>query len=293
MYIWFNLFSTLLRLSTDLGEFQASLYFESQIIAYQVYILKIFIFLWILFSGTSLYSQIKVFKNVECEKSNLVDSLTLDELFYAAYNESICNLDKYISRTVQADSLSSLRIDIPSNIKSEFIVALACFPEIRDKRLEFRYKKIKGTMNARPDVMNILRTKSNRRYVILINNNMGKHKGISLETLSPAARLGWYGHEVAHLQSYQMMNNLQMLIFSLRYISSIKYLQKVERFTDFLAIERGLLFYIFESGRYLSNYENASVAYKKFNVFNSLTIDEYKCLWYKYQSVKFIKEGCK
>lgn len=254
--------------------------------------MKTVIFLCVLLISTAIYSQTHRIKDIVCEKSDLVDSLTLDELFFAAYYESMHNLDSCINMIAKADSLTSRRIPIPPIIKDEFIVALNCFPDIRSKRLDFKYKKIKGTMNARPDFLNIIRSKANRKYVVLFNNNKGRNKGIPLEELSSAARLGWYGHEVAHLQSYQMMSNVQMLLFSLRYITSINYVKKAERFTDYLAIEHGLIFQIYESGKYLSTYGNVTNAYKKLNVFNSLTLEEYMCLWYMLNFKNFIKEEC-
>lgn len=251
---------------------------------------KVILF-WMLLSSTSALSQVDVIKDIVCEENDDVDSLTLYELFFSAYDKSMRNLDECVANIVKTDSLTSQRISIPQNIKAEFIVALNCFPDIKSKRLNFKYKTIKGTMNARPDVLNIIRSKPNRRYVVLINNNKGRYKGVPLEELSPAARLGWYGHEVAHLQSYQMMNNLQMILFSIRYITSINYVKKAERFTDCLAIEHGLIFQIYESGKYLSIYGNVTNAYKKLNVFNSLTLDEYMCLWYMFKFKSLINEG--
>lgn len=252
---------------------------------------KVILF-WMLLSSTSALSQVDVIKDIVCEGSDDVDSLTLYKLFFSSYDESMRNLVEYVANIVKTDSLTGQRISIPQNIKAEFIVALNCFPDIKSKRLNFKYKTIKGTMNARPDVLNIIRSKPNRRYVVLINNNKGRKKGIPLEALSPAARLGWYGHEVAHLQSYQMMNNLQLILFSIRYITSINYVKKAERFTDYLAIEHGLIFQIYESGKHLSTYGNVTNAYKKLNVFNSLTLDEYMCLWYMFKFKSLIKEGC-
>lgn len=254
--------------------------------------MRIVFLCWILLNSILAFPQTRIIKEVVCDDSDSVDSIALDKLFYAAYDQSMRNLDSCISELIKADSLTGQIISIPLNIKAELIVALTCFPDIRSKRLEIKYKAIKGTMNARPDLLNIFRKKSNRKYLILINNNKGRNKGIPMEDMSSAARLGWYGHEIAHLQSYQMMNNLQMLLFTIRYISSVNYIRRAERFTDYLAIERGLLFQIFESGKYLSTYGNASNSYKRVNVFNSLSLDEYMCLWYKFKSVDLIKREC-
>jgi len=254
--------------------------------------MRIVFLFWILFTSASTFSQTHRIIDIVCERNDLVDSLTLDELFFEAYYESMRNLDSCINMIAKSDSITSQRILIPPNIKDEFVVALNCFPDIRSKRLNFKYKKIKGTMNARPDFLNIIRSKANRKYVVLINNNKGRNKGIPLEELTPSARLGWYGHEVAHMQSYQMMSNLQMLLFSIRYITSVNYVKKAERFTDYLAIEHGLIFQIYESGKYLSTYGNITNAYKKLNVFNSLSLNEYMCLWYKSNFKSFIKEEC-
>ncbi len=250
------------------------------------------IFLFLL-SCTTVLSQTRIIKDVVCETIDTADILVRNELFFKAYHESMLNLDECIGKLSEADSLTLKQIPLPISIKDEFVVALALFPDIRDKNLKFKYKKIRGTMNARPDFFNIIRSKSNRKYIVLINNNKGRYKGIPLEDLTPGARLGWYGHEIAHLQSYQMMSNVQMILFTIRYLTSVKYVKKAERFTDFLAIERGLVFQIYESGKYLAKYGNVTKAYKKMNVFNSLTLDEYICLWHMLGFRNFINDECK
>lgn len=254
-------------------------------------IIKLAISFWVLFIGIDAFSQTRLIKEVTCDDSDLPDSLVLDDLFKSAYNESKLNLDRYISEIVRVDSHLFHEIEMHTEIKPEFYIALSCFPEIENKQFDFRYKRIKGTMNARPDVLNLFRNRANRKYLILINNNKGHHKGVPPDELSRGAMLGWYGHELAHLQTFQMMSNLQIILFILRYVTSVVYVKKVERFTDYIAIERGLVFPIYESGQYLATYGNVTNSYKKMNVFNSLSLDEYKCLWYKLRDKTLLKSG--
>lgn len=228
------------------------------------------------------YSQNAVIKAVECDNTYTGDSLVLKEMFDSAYKESTMStliMDKCNGGFAVRDD----KYIIPDEIKEAALCALVYYPELSEYRLVFKYRNIIGTVNARPDVMNLFRKRTNRKFILLINNNKGEERGLSMLQIPFNAKVGWFGHEFAHVYTYHLMNNLQSLIFSIRYISSGKYAKKVERYTDLIAIQRGFLFQLYEGDNYLRNNTEITKKYKKRTLYNALTLKEYMCLWYHYR----------
>jgi hypothetical protein len=139
-------------------------------------------------------------------------------------------------------------------------------------------------MNSRPSPVNIFRKKANRRYTIIVNNNLGKYKCLPFEALSFNIKVGWLGHELAHTCEYETMNNWQTILFSIKYISSKKFVRRVERFTDVLTIKHGLAFPLYDGIDYLLKDSEIDEKYRKYAITNSLSLNEIKCLWLRYNS---------
>jgi hypothetical protein len=164
-------------------------------------------------------------------------------------------------------------------IRSDIISALSYYPELAHLHLRFSYKPIRQTMNSRPSPINVFKKKANRRYTIIVNNNLGKHKGLPFEELSFNIKVGWLGHELAHTCEYETMNTGKTLLFSLKYICSKKFVRKVERYTDFLTIKHGLAFPLYDGVDYLLESKDIDEKYSEQIIFNSLSLEEIKCLW--------------
>ncbi len=232
------------------------------------------------------FAQSGIIKETVCEP--VIDSAALTELFFRAYDENKFTKSDYIASTPVPKAITSGKHGIPVNYMRDVILALSFFPELADSRIVFKYGKIKGTMNARPDVLNLFRHPSNRKYFLVINNNKGKYKGVNLDSLSVNARIGWFGHELAHIYTYYLMNNYQTLLFSIKYMTSTAYVRKAERYTNYLAINHGLTFAIYEGEKYLLQDMLVQDQYKKRTIDRSLSLNEYKCLWLQFM-LRFIK----
>lgn len=227
-------------------------------------------------------SQNSVFKAVECDNTSNIDSLTLKEMFDSAYNESKAST-MIMNKCKDGFAIRDEKYIIPDEVKEVVLCALAYYPELTDYKLVFKYRDIIGTVNARPDILNLFRKRIDRKFILLINNNEGEERGLTMSQISFNAKVGWFSHEFAHVYTYHLMNNLQTLIFSIRYISSEKYAKKVERYTDLIAIKRGFLFQLFEGDNCLLNDTKISNKYKKRTLYHALTLNEYMCLWYHYR----------
>jgi len=164
-------------------------------------------------------------------------------------------------------------------VRLDMLSALKYYPELMNVKIKFKYKSIKQTMNTRPSPLNIIRSKAHRHYAILVNDNRGKEKGLDFEKLSFNIKVGWLGHELAHICEYESTSNLGIFWFALRYVTSKDYIRKVERNTDLLTIQHGLAFPLYEGIVYLTANDEISEKYKKYARDNSLSLSEIRCFW--------------
>ena len=137
--------------------------------------------------------------------------------------------------------------NIPDSLKLPFYVALSYYPELHQSKIKIEARILFTTMEARPANSSVFRRAKNRTYNIYINNRKGKTKGINLAKLSFNSRVGFFGHELAHLLSYQFKNSFQLVGMGAKYIFSKKYKRYTERETDLETIRRGLGFALYES----------------------------------------------
>lgn len=136
---------------------------------------------------------------------------------------------------------------VPDSLKLPFYVALSYYPELYKSKIKIEARILFTTMEARPGNTSVFRWAKNRTYNIYINNRKGKTKGVNLSKLNFNSRVGFFGHELAHLLSYQFKNSFQLIGMGAKYIFSRKYKRYVERETDMETIRRGLGFALYES----------------------------------------------
>lgn len=250
-------------------------------------------FFWIvlfIFSGHCI-AQKGVILETSCFNSDNIDSSALKEQFLEEMERDVVTLDDYLRCKDSIHEIINIKNDVPENIKPEFLLALMYFPEISDKEIIVKYRSIRGTMNARPGMMNLFRRRSERRYILLINDNEGKHKGLQLEDITFNARVGWFGHEFAHLNTYQQMSNLGTIVFTVKYLISNKFKRKVERYTNLVAIKKGLTFQIYQGEQFILMNTALSDTYRKTTIYRALTYMEYICLWNLYNKSSYFRSA--
>lgn len=170
------------------------------------------------------------------------------------------------------------------SISSELLTALCFYPEMSHLRIRITCKAIKQTMNSRPSPLNIFRTKPNRVYKLIVNNNKGKCIALKFNELSFNIKVGWLGHELAHICEYEKMTTLQTIGFALKYVISKKYVRMVERNTDLITVRHGLAFPLYEGTGFLLRNTEISAKYREFAIANGLSLSEIKCFWCSMQN---------
>ncbi|ULC58410.1 hypothetical protein MBM09_10800 [Flaviramulus sp. BrNp1-15] len=154
---------------------------------------------------------------------------------------------------------------VPNSIKTEVKKALSYFPELKNTKIEFRFKKNikKSTMQARPKFSSFFKKKRNRAYVILISKTFKISDKKFLTTQVPSDILtGWIGHELGHIIDYQNRSKLNLVQFGFKYLFSKKHITEAERAADTYAVEHGMEDYILKTKRFILNHADITPTYK-------------------------------
>ncbi|OFX85921.1 MAG: hypothetical protein A2W99_17080 [Bacteroidetes bacterium GWF2_33_16] len=154
-----------------------------------------------------------------------------------------------------------------------FQIARKYYPELDDVTIDCVFKSIKTTMAARPGLSFLFTSKNKRKYKIFINTNNHKYKGVAFEELSLNAKVGIFGHELAHVFDYEGKSRWKVLRTGIQYLFKKKK-QRLESKIDYIAIERGLGWQIFDFSDYVLNRSECCPAYKKYKKETYFTPDD-------------------
>jgi hypothetical protein len=149
---------------------------------------------------------------------------------------------------------------IPEEMQVAFYAAIAYYPMLSDVPVKVKQRDIKTTMQCRPRWDFFLRKKDKRHYKILVNNKVENNEGVLFEHLPFNARVGVFGHELAHVLDYSEKSNWQIIRFGVEYLND-ENRRIIENRIDQLAIEQGLGYQIKDFSSYVFEESNASDAY--------------------------------
>ncbi|MFX0556489.1 hypothetical protein ACOCEA_06805 [Maribacter sp. CXY002] len=143
---------------------------------------------------------------------------------------------------------------IPKEIENEALVALSHYPELKDTPIEFKFKPNikKSTMQAQPEFTSVFNSKKNRRYKILISEQIKIADSTYYTKNIPAEiMIGWLGHELGHIMDYQNRNGLNLIGFGIQYLASKRYIKEAERRADAFAVRHGMEKYILATKEFI------------------------------------------
>ena len=173
----------------------------------------------------------------------------------------------YLKREDFATHLSALRSEfgnkkiIPAEIELECLVALSCYPELKNTGIEFKFGNLNFTMISKPKFRSILKDRTQREYVIIIQRPGVSKNNLEWDVLSFNAMVGWIGHELGHILHYSHKSSCGILFIGMKYPVP-GYRRKMERFTDQLAIQHHLGYALYEGVDYTINSSQAKEQYK-------------------------------
>jgi hypothetical protein len=184
---------------------------------------------------------------------------------YAGNGDSI--LPKQIAKADYEKQREELRNEfivnkiIPSEIELQCLIALSRYPELKNTHIEFKYKKIKTIMAARPKLNFIVRSRYQRTYRIIINDSEKLSKVIDQTTFN--SQIGLIAHELAHILHYEKINRFGLVRDGLLYpVHSFR--KKYEKQTDIEAISRGFGWQIYDYVDILMTSPDVPLKYKAY-----------------------------
>ncbi|WP_418637076.1 hypothetical protein [Winogradskyella sp.] len=154
---------------------------------------------------------------------------------------------------------------IPADIKINVTKALAFYPQLKDTKIEFRFKKNikKSTMQARPTFGSFFKSRKNRHYVILISEKFKiADKEFLTRHIPDTIFIGWIGHELGHIMDYQNRSKLNLIWFGLKYVFSQNHIVEAERAADSFAVAHGMEDYILKTKDFILNNADITQSYK-------------------------------
>ena len=129
-------------------------------------------------------------------------------------------------------------------------------------RIVIKEAPIKTTLNARPAFWSLLGKKSNRKYIIRVNNK-SDFDGIRLKEVPSYASVGLWTHELMHVKDYQSRNFWGVMQRGFQYLT-ITGKQKFEHEIDKMVIDHGFGKQLYAWAYYVLEESNASPEYKNY-----------------------------
>ncbi|WP_405267946.1 hypothetical protein [Cellulophaga sp. Ld12] len=154
---------------------------------------------------------------------------------------------------------------IPDAIRKEAKFALSHYPELRNTRIEFKFKKNikKSIMQAQPSFLSLLRPKKKRSYYIFISENFEiEGQKFATKDIPENVMIGWLGHELGHVMDYRNRSSLNLIWFGIKYYFIDASIKEAERAADSHAVAKNLDGYILDTKNFILNNTNLSEIYK-------------------------------
>lgn len=181
---------------------------------------------------------------------DIIQTKKLDSLYYSSHLDSL-KFNYAINKK------------IPKAYSLPVLVALSYYPELIKAKISFKNSNIKTTLNVRPSVFSVLfNSRTNRKYIIRINS-IDKDSVIYLKDVPFNAAIGLFGHEFNHIIDYRNSNVFQIIKRLLEY-SNNKKKAEYEKQIDYMTINRGLGWQLYDWSYFVLNKSTANQKYKKY-----------------------------
>ncbi|MEM9361031.1 MAG: hypothetical protein AAGA43_00275 [Bacteroidota bacterium] len=128
----------------------------------------------------------------------------------------------------------------PQEIEAQVLTALSYYPQLRDTRIKFRFKKRKTPLTSRPRISHVFLPKKWRTHIITISTKTTESfDPILFSKLPYNAQIGVLGHEIAHVLDYKSQTSFQLIGLGFK-IGKPAFVDQFEFETDKRTIANGL-----------------------------------------------------
>ncbi len=165
-----------------------------------------------------------------------------------------------------AQNISSMQVQFTQlknkKIQQCFMKALEGFESLQDQEFIVTQKRISGsTMQAQPFIKLSNLFTEEKKYWVKVAVYVRDSEKIKVADLPEEVLIGWFAHELGHVEDYKHNSNFKMIGFGLRYVLFPKFKRKVEHSADYIAIEKGFKSEILASKRFIFESDLVSQKY--------------------------------
>lgn len=128
--------------------------------------------------------------------------------------------------------------DFQKEWQRALVKALEYYPKIKKNEVILQFKKQKQCARCYPSIDFLYKSQNKRTYIIAISIRF-PYKDF-LQTLTFGEKLGWLGHELAHIIEYKSLTKLRLIRWLFKYITSTSFRINREYNTDKVTIKHGL-----------------------------------------------------
>ena len=129
---------------------------------------------------------------------------------------------------------------LPEGYELQALLALSHYPQLKDVHVEFILDDVKIPISSRPRPISVLRRRTKRRYIVVIDTEVENTRAPLLVKNQPFnAQIGILGHELAHTADYITRGFFKIAGAALCQLSD-NCRRDFERATDRRTIEHGL-----------------------------------------------------
>ena len=157
--------------------------------------------------------------------------------------------------------------------ENPYEIALSFYPELKDVSIKMGFKSIKTTMAVRPRGTFLFKQKQKREYRLIFNNHNFKNRKVRFEELSLNAQVGIIGHELGHIVDFEKKSKGQILTTGVKYLFK-KHKKRLESEIDYIAIEHGLGWQVYDFCDFVINRSECCQEYKEYKRDNYFSPDE-------------------
>lgn len=131
---------------------------------------------------------------------------------------------------------------IDNRLQKQAIYSLSYFPELKQIKIAFKFKKGKsGIISTRPTMASILRRSSKRSYVVIVTDSIRGRILPLFERGGINGQVGIIGHELCHILYFQRKTGLGLIGLGIKHISK-RFMDNFENKTDSVNIVRGFAY---------------------------------------------------
>ncbi|MEP5611632.1 MAG: hypothetical protein ABJP45_05250 [Cyclobacteriaceae bacterium] len=154
---------------------------------------------------------------------------------------------------------------LPKGFEIAALLAYAAYPQLKNVEIEMQLVPSGAPMESNFDLITLLGSGKNRKYIIYLNNAPDTpFDEILLRSLPFDSQVGILAHELGHVAYYHRLSTLEIAKWGLMYLISDDFRAKHERSTDLMPVFHGLGSQIYQYAWHVRNDPSCKELFESF-----------------------------